>query len=70
MPISIPRIPTPISATISIIAFVYGVIMVFVLHRHEEYWALVLGLSFAIYPLVPKLPQEPEVKPEKYTLFG
>ena len=28
MLVSIPRIPTPISATISIIAFVYGGIMV------------------------------------------
>jgi hypothetical protein len=36
MLISSPRIPTPISATISIIAFVYGGIMVFVLHRYEE----------------------------------
>jgi hypothetical protein len=70
MLISSPRIPTPISATISIIAFVYGGIMVFVLPRHEEYWALVVGIAFAIYPLVPKLPQEPEVKPDKYTLFG
>ena len=70
MLISSPRIPTPISATISIIALVYGVIMVFVLHQLEEYWALVVGIAFAIYPLVPKLPQEPEVKPEKHTLFG
>jgi hypothetical protein len=61
MLISSPRIPTPISATTSIIAFAYGIIMVFVLHRHEEYWALVVGLSFAIYPLVPKLPQGPVV---------
>ena len=44
--------------------------MVFVLHRHEDYWALVIGIAFAIYPLVPKLPLEPEVNPEKYTLFG
>jgi hypothetical protein len=34
------------------------------------YSALVVGIAFAIYPLVPRLPQEPEVKPEKYTLFG
>jgi TonB family protein len=66
--ISSPRIPTPISATVAVIAFLYDVIMVFVLHRHEEYWALIVGLSFAIYPLVPKLPEEPdEVKPEKYS---
>jgi hypothetical protein len=31
--------------------------MVFALHRHDEYWALIVGLSFAIYPLVPKLPE-------------
>ena len=42
----------------------------FVLRRHEEYGAPVVGIAFAIYPLVPKLPQEPEVKPDKYTLFG
>jgi hypothetical protein len=44
--------------------------MVFARHRQSEYWALIVGLAFAIYPFVPKLPQEPEVKPEKYTLFG
>jgi EamA domain-containing membrane protein RarD len=70
MLISSPRIPTPIAATVAVIALLYGVIMVFVLHRHEEYWALVVGLSFAIYPLVPKLPQEPKIKSEKYSLFG
>jgi hypothetical protein len=70
MLISRPRIPTPISATVAVIALLCGVIMVFVLHRHEEYWPLVVGLSFAIYPFVPKLPQEPEVKPVKYSLFG
>jgi hypothetical protein len=30
--------------------------MVFVLHRHEEYWALVVGITFAIYPWVPFTP--------------
>jgi hypothetical protein len=66
-----PRIPTRYTASIAIIAFTYGVVMVFALHRHEEYWALIVGLAFAVYPLIPKLPQEPdEVKPEKYTLLG
>jgi hypothetical protein len=56
---------------VSIVALTYAVIMVFVLHQHEEYWALVVGVSFAVYPWVPKLPEQPdEVKPEKYTLFG
>ena len=50
-------------------ALTYFVVMVFGLHRHEEYWALVVGAAFAVYPLVPKLPEEPEIKPEKYTLF-
>lgn len=32
---------------------------------------VVVGITFAIYPLVRKLSEEPdEVKPEKYTLFG
>jgi len=70
MLISSPRIPTPISAII----FHHRVCVRrhhgFVLHRHEEYGALVVGIAFAIYPLVPKLPQQPEVKPDKYTLFG
>jgi hypothetical protein len=31
----------------------------------------VVGIAFAVYPWVPKLPEEPdEVKSEKYTLFG
>jgi hypothetical protein len=51
-----------------VLAVLYGVNMVFVLHLHKEYWALLI--VFAIYPFVPGLPQEPEVKPEKYTLFG
>ena len=70
MLISSPRISTPISSTIAVIALLYGVIMAFVLHRLEEYWALIVGRSFAIYPLGPKLPQEPEVKAVKYNLFG
>jgi hypothetical protein len=66
-----PRIPTKVSATIAAFALMYGVTMVFVLHRHEEYWALVVGIAFAVYPWVPKLPKEPdEIKPEKYTLVG
>ena len=42
------RFPTWVSATIAILALTYGVIMVFALHRHDEYWALVVGLAFAI----------------------
>lgn len=62
---------TKVTATIAAFALIYGFTMVFVLHRHEEYWALVVGITFAIYPMVPKLPEEPdEIKPEKYTLFG
>ncbi len=65
------RFPTKFCATVAAFALTYGVIMVFVLHRHEEYWALVVGIAFAIYPWVPKLPEEPDVvKPEKYNLFG
>jgi hypothetical protein len=70
MLISSPRDPTRITASIAVIALSYSVVMVFARHRHSEYWALIVVLSFAIYPFVPKLPQEPEVKPEKYTLFG
>jgi hypothetical protein len=69
--ISTGRFPTWVAATIAILALTYGVIMVFALHRHDEYWALVVGLAFAIYPIVPTLPEEPvEIKPEKYNLFG
>jgi hypothetical protein len=69
MIISVPRMPIRFTFSVAMIALTYFVVMVFVLHRHEEYWALVVGVAFAVYPLVPKLPQEPEVKPEKYTLF-
>jgi hypothetical protein len=69
--ISPPRFSNRFCAYVSIVALTYAVIMVFVLHQHEEYWALVVGVSFAVYPWVPKLPEQPdEVKPEKYTLFG
>jgi hypothetical protein len=57
-------------AYVSVFALAYFVVMVFVLHRHDEYWALVVGIAFAVYPWIPKLPEQPdEVKPEKYTLF-
>ncbi|MGC1905659.1 MAG: hypothetical protein WA715_17705 [Candidatus Acidiferrum sp.] len=70
MIISTPRFPTSIAATIALFALTYGITMVFLLHRYEAYWAFVLGLSFAIYSFVPKLLEEPEIKPEMYTLFG
>jgi hypothetical protein len=44
MLISSRRIPTPISATVGVIALLYGVTMVFAFRRHEEYCALVVGL--------------------------
>ena len=71
MIISPPRFSNRFCAHISIVALAYFVITVFVRHHHEEYWALVVGITFAVYPWVPKLPEQPdEVKPEKYALFG
>jgi hypothetical protein len=67
--ISVPRFSTRFTFSVAMFALTYFVVMVFGLHRHEEYWALVVGAAFAVYPLVPKLPEEPEIKPEKYTLF-
>ena len=70
MIIPVGRFSNRFCAYVAITALTYGVIMVLALHRHEEYWALVVGAAFAVYPWVPKLPEQPdEVKPEKYTLF-
>jgi hypothetical protein len=65
------RFSTKFCATVAAFALIYGVTTVFVLHQLEEYWALVVGIAFAVYPFVPKLPEEPdEIKPDKYPLFS
>ena len=71
MCISPQRFSNRFCAYVSVVALTYFVIAVFILNRREEYWGLVVGITFTVYPWVPKLPEQPdEVKPEKYTMFG
>jgi len=65
--ISVPRFSYRFTFNVAVIALTYFLAMLYV--RREEYSALVIGVAFAIYPWIPRLPEEPEVKPEKYTLF-
>ena len=68
MIIPVPRFSNRFTFNVALIASTYYLTMLYAVHR-KEYWALVIAVSFAIYPWVPKLPQESEVKPEKYVLF-
>jgi hypothetical protein len=68
--IPVGRFSTRFTFNVAMIALTYYLTMLYAVHRQET-WALVIGVAAAIYPWVPKLPEsnEPEVKPEKYTLF-